>query len=116
MPPWIQITFDAADPEKLAAFWAEAVHYKEQDPPDGFASWDDWLDANDLQAMKGQASAIVDPERMWPRFYFQKVPEGKIAKNRVHLDITVTERSQSEAERTERLESEANRLTRDGSP
>jgi Glyoxalase-like domain len=110
----IQVTFDAADPERLAAFWAEVVHYKEQDPPEGFGSWDEWLDANGLQDMKGDASAIVDPQGTGPRFYFQKVPEGKTAKNRLHLDINVTDRSQSEEERTARLESEAQRLVKLG--
>jgi hypothetical protein len=30
---------------------------------------------------------VVDPERKRPRLFFQPVPEGKTAKNRVHLDI-----------------------------
>jgi len=34
-------------------------------------------------------SAIVDPDRKGPRILFQRVPEGKTAKNRVHLDVNV---------------------------
>ncbi|MGZ6295358.1 MAG: VOC family protein, partial [Candidatus Limnocylindrales bacterium] len=35
------------------------------------------------------ASALVDPEGKRPRLYFQRVPEGKVAKNRLHLDLSV---------------------------
>ena len=31
--------------------------------------------------------AIVDPDGVGPRLFFQQVPEGKVVKNRVHLDI-----------------------------
>ncbi len=31
----VQITFDCADPAGLAAFWAEALGYQLQDPPEG---------------------------------------------------------------------------------
>jgi hypothetical protein len=33
---------------------------------------------------------VVDPDGAGPRLFFQKVPEGKTAKNRVHLDVDVT--------------------------
>jgi hypothetical protein len=35
------------------------------------------------------AAACRDPGGIEPRLYFQRVPEGKVAKNRVHLDIHV---------------------------
>jgi hypothetical protein len=44
----IQVTFDAADPPALAAFWAGLLGYVEQDPPAGFDSWEAWAVANDL--------------------------------------------------------------------
>ena len=31
----------------------------------------------------------MDPDGSGPRLYFQPVPEGKTAKNRVHLDVQV---------------------------
>ena len=40
-----QVTFDCADPAALAAFWAEALGYEVQPPPQGFESWDDALRA-----------------------------------------------------------------------
>jgi hypothetical protein len=33
--------------------------------------------------------AVVDPSGAGPRLLFQKVPEAKTAKNRVHLDVNV---------------------------
>ncbi|MBJ7607908.1 MAG: hypothetical protein JF887_00545 [Candidatus Dormibacteraeota bacterium] len=34
-------------------------------------------------------SACRDPQGVHPRLFFQRVPEGKVVKNRVHLDIHV---------------------------
>ncbi|WP_369794520.1 VOC family protein [Kutzneria sp. 744] len=36
---------------------------------------------------QGSAFACVDPNGVGPRLYFQRVPEGKVVKNRVHLDV-----------------------------
>jgi hypothetical protein len=33
------------------------------------------------------ASAIIDPDGSGPRIYFQRVPEPKAVKNRLHLDV-----------------------------
>jgi hypothetical protein len=35
------------------------------------------------------AAATIDPDGAGPRLFFQKVPEGKATKNRVHLDVNV---------------------------
>src|SRR5437660_1735063 len=57
-----QIVFDCADPDRLARFWAEALHYKVQDPPHGFATWQAALKAwNVPEEEWNSASAIVDP-------------------------------------------------------
>jgi Glyoxalase-like domain len=86
----IQVTFDAADPQALASFWGEAVGYVEQDPPEGFDSWEAWAVANDVPRERwGDYAAWVDPDGAGPRLYFQRVPEPKTAKNRVHLDLAV---------------------------
>src|SRR5947208_6708859 len=83
-----QIVFDCADPDRLARFWAEALHYKVQDPPHGFATWQAALKAwNVPEEEWNSASAIVDPDGVGPRIYFQRVPEPKTVKNRVHLDV-----------------------------
>ncbi|MGI3779157.1 MAG: VOC family protein [Janthinobacterium lividum] len=83
-----QVTFDSADPGAHAAFWAEALRYVLQPPPDGFDSWDAALDAWGVPAdARNDRAAVVDPEGVGPRLFFQKVPEPKTAKNRVHLDL-----------------------------
>ncbi len=87
MPHGIQITFDAADPAALAEFWALALGYVPQPPPDGFATWEAFAEANDMAEAIGDYGAVIDPEGIGPRIFFQKVPEPKAAKNRVHLDV-----------------------------
>ena len=84
----IQITFDAADPNGLAAFWNEVLGYTFQPPPDGFDTWDDALDQWGVPPEdRNMASASLDPDERGPRLFFQRVPEGKTAKNRLHLDV-----------------------------
>ena len=86
----LQVVFDAADPPALAAFWGEAIGYVEEDPPDGFDSWEAWAVANDLPREDwGDYASRVDPDGVGPRLFFQRVPEPKTAKNRVHLDLSV---------------------------
>ncbi|MFJ5543982.1 VOC family protein [Micromonospora chalcea] len=84
----VQITIDCADPAKLAAFWAEALGYRVQGPPEGFDSWEQALTAMGVPPERhNDASAVVDPEGAGPRLFFQRVPESKRVKNRVHLDV-----------------------------
>jgi hypothetical protein len=84
----IQIVFDAADPDRLARFWAAALGYQLQPPPPGFDSWDAFLDSIGVPPEeRGDASAIVDPDGGRPRIFFQRVPEPKTAKNRMHIDV-----------------------------
>lgn len=85
-----QVTFDAHDPERLARFWIEVLGYVAQPPPPGFDSWDAFLDTVDWPKDERDARfALVDPEGKRPRLFFQKVPEPKAAKNRMHLDVNV---------------------------
>src|SRR5256885_15859630 len=106
-----QIVCDAVDPDRLARFWAEALHYKRQDPPTGFASWPAWLKAQGIPESEwNSASAVVDPDGSGPRIYFQQVPEGKRVKNRVHLDLNVGgPRTAPPEERRRRIDAEADR-------
>ena len=84
----VQVTFDCADPAALATFWAEVLGYQVQAPPPGFDTWDAALESMGVpQEHRNDASALVDPEGSGPRIFFQRVPEGKDAKNRVHLDV-----------------------------
>ncbi|MFJ1458855.1 VOC family protein [Nocardia sp. N2S4-5] len=106
----IQITFDAGDPAALSAFWAEALGYQLQKPPGGFESWDQALEAMGVPPeRRNDASALSDPEGTGPRLFFQRVPEGKTAKNRVHLDVRTAPGLEGDA-RMAALEKEAERL------
>src|ERR1700753_1609098 len=88
----LQVTIDCANPEQLAGFWAAALHYKVQDPPTGFVSWEAYLEAQNVpQAEWGDFSAIVDPAGEGSRIYFQRVPEHKTVKNRLHLDLNASQ-------------------------
>jgi Glyoxalase-like domain len=80
-----QVTFDCADPERVARFWAEVLGYEHQ------------------------GTACADPSGVGPRLYFQRVPEGKVVKNRVHLDVRVGTGLVGE-ERLAALEAECARL------
>jgi hypothetical protein len=111
MATTVQITFDAADPAALAQFWAEALGYELEPPPTGFDSWDGFLDSRGvLPEQRNSASAIHDPDGVGPRVFFQKVPEGKSVKNRVHLDLRKAVGVVEDERRMARLEAECERL------
>ena len=114
----VQITFDAQDPRTLSAFWAEALGYLHPAPPgielapgqDGQEAWDSFLkDTGVPEHQHNSASALEDPEGLGPRLFFQRVPEMKTAKNRVHLDIRAAP-GLSGDERMHALEAECERL------
>lgn len=106
----IQLTFDCADPHGLAGFWNEALGYRYAAPPPGFDTWEAALDALGVPPeRRNDASASVDPDGDGPRLFFQKVPEGKSAKNRVHLDVRAAPGLEGEA-RMAALEAECERL------
>jgi hypothetical protein len=103
-----QVTFDCAAPERVARFWCEVLGYVVPPPPEGFADWAAFDRA--LPADKqGSAFACVDPTGVGPRLFFQRVPEDKVVKNRVHLDVRVGT-GMVGAERLAALEAECARL------
>nr|WP_296071159.1 VOC family protein [uncultured Actinoplanes sp.] len=103
-----QVTFDCAEPERVARFWCEALGYVVPPPPQGFATWDEY-DQSLPPERRGSAFACVDPTGVGPRLFFQRVPEGKVVKNRVHLDVRVGTGLVGE-ERLAALEAECVRL------
>jgi hypothetical protein len=114
----IQVTFDAHDPRALSRFWAAVMGYVNPPPPghvlaegeDPFDAWWDFLaKAGVPEGQRNSASAAHDPEGRGPRLFFQQVPEGKTAKNRVHLDVRAAPGLQGE-ERMAALEAECERL------
>jgi len=78
---------DAADPHRLAAFWAKAVGYVAEpgyNDPDG--------------------ASIIDPAGKGAAIAFLRVPEPKTAKNRMHIDIRAAgEPPWDPAEREQRI-------------
>jgi hypothetical protein len=102
----IQVVLDAADPARLAEFWALALDYVFELPPKGFETWEDFARSIGMPEEEfGGRAAIIDPADEGPRLFFQRVPERKIAKNRVHLDVRVADREIGGEER-KRLVSE----------
>jgi predicted enzyme related to lactoylglutathione lyase len=63
---------DANDPQRLATFWATAL---------GYVLEPGYNDAD--------GASIIDPHGVGPAIGFLRVPEGKTAKNRMHIDIRV---------------------------
>ncbi|MHA6803289.1 VOC family protein [Salinifilum ghardaiensis] len=89
----VQVTFDAHDPARLAGFWAAALGYEVEPPPPGFSSWEQVGEHLGLPREQWDAfSAVVDPDGAGPRVFFQRVTEGKSAKNRMHLDVNISRR------------------------
>jgi len=114
----IQVTFDAHDPRALSIFWRDVLGYVHPGPPgvdlpedaDPLAAWDDFLARVGIpEEQRNTRSAIEDPDGQGPRLFFQQVPEEKVAKNRVHLDVRAAPGLQGE-ERTAALEVECDRL------
>ncbi|MGC5584459.1 VOC family protein [Ornithinimicrobium sp. W1665] len=114
----IQVTFDAHDPRALSVFWRDVLGYVHPPPPgvdlpegaDPLAAWDDFLEqAGVPQEQRNSASALEDPDGSGPRLYFQQVPEDKVAKNRLHLDVRTASDLRGE-ERMAALETECERL------
>ncbi|MET7300574.1 VOC family protein [Embleya sp. NPDC005575] len=114
----MQVTFDAHDPRALSSFWRDVLDYVHPGPPgvdvpegvDPLSAWDDFLARIGVpEEQRNTRSAIEDPEGQGPRVFFQQVPEGKVAKNRVHLDVRAAPGLQGE-ERMAALEVECARL------
>ncbi|MFC4374502.1 VOC family protein [Nocardia halotolerans] len=114
----VQITVDARDPRALSIFWREVLGYVHPGPPgvdllagaDPLAAWDEFLARLGVPPeQRNTRSAIEDPDGQGPRVFFQQVPEDKVAKNRVHLDVRAAPGLQGE-QRMAALEAECARL------
>jgi catechol 2,3-dioxygenase-like lactoylglutathione lyase family enzyme len=114
----IQVTFDAHDPRALSTFWRDVLGYVHPGPPgvellegaDPLAAWEEFLARIGVPAeQRNSRSAIEDPSGQGPRVFFQQVPEDKIAKNRVHLDVRAAPGLTGD-ERMAALEAECARL------
>ncbi len=92
-----QVAIDCADPHVLADWWAEALGWQVEAQDEAFirrmvevgavSDTDTTRHRGALVWKDGAAINSPDPGR--PRVLFQRVPEGKTVKNRVHLDVRV---------------------------
>ncbi len=107
----VQITFDCGDPSALCEFWCAALDYRLQPPPPGFDDWDTFLDSVGVppEERNSRSAALPAEGSHGPRLFFQQVPEGKTAKNRVHLDVRAAPGLEGDA-RMEVLEADCERL------
>ncbi len=96
MGPRLQVAFDAANPHAQARFWAAALAYEVEDHS-GIVSEllgagrlaDDDVAYVDGRLAFRDVAACSDADGVRPRLFFQRVPEPKTTKNRVHLDLQV---------------------------
>jgi len=110
----VQVTIDCVDPSAMARFWNLALGYVEQQPPPGFGSWDEFADSINLPADERSATgSSVDPAGVGPRLLFQRVPEPKVVKNRLHLDVSAGAGFSGD-ERVAAVRSHAQRLVQAG--
>jgi predicted enzyme related to lactoylglutathione lyase len=68
----VLVVLDCVDADALADFWSSALGFRRGSfhPP---------------------YVRLVDPEEQWPNLLLQQVPEPKSGKNRMHLDLQVTD-------------------------
>ncbi len=79
------LVFDCAEPLRVARFWAAALEW-ELDPESDEAD-----------------AYVTDPSGRTAGIFFQSVPEPKVAKNRMHLDVRPTGSMAEEVERLQGL-------------
>ncbi len=111
-----QVTVDCTDPALLVPFWSAALGYVVEPPPEGHATWVGYwrsigVPEEELPDDEDPHDSIVDPEGIRPRIWFQPVPEPKVGKNRLHIDIDVTDgRSAPKDTRRLLVDAEVDRL------
>lgn len=82
------LTIDCAHPAALAAFWTLALGYVEAPAPAGFDTWEDWFTHFAVPEDEwDDGASLADPDGVQPSISFLKVPESKVVKNRIHLDV-----------------------------
>ena len=85
------VVFDCEHPASVARFWAQAIDGYEVAPYDEEELAR--LRAMGIDDPEDDPGVLVEPpEVSMPRLYFQKVPESKRVKNRVHLELSAHDR------------------------
>jgi len=73
-----ELAVDCHDPERLAAFWCEVLDFKVIERSEGKVEIGSWVPTVEE----------VRARQMPPTVLFVQVPEGRAAKNRLHLDVS----------------------------
>jgi hypothetical protein len=93
----VQIAFDAHDPHALASWWADMLGWQKEPSNEAFIrrmideghATDDDTTTFDGELVWKDGAAVNRPDGLSPRLLFQRVPESKTVKNRVHLDVRI---------------------------
>ena len=102
------IVFDSPRPSVIATFWASALTGYQVAPYDEAELAR--LRANGIDDIADDPTVLVEPNpglaepaaaSRRPRLFFQLVPEAKIVKNRVHLDLSAADPAAEIARLTE---------------
>ena len=106
----IDLTLDCANATRLAEFWKLALGYEDEPPPAPFASRQEWLQQVDPEGDADDGADdgawLRDPSGVGPRLSLLRVPEPKVAKNRLHMDLRVAGTGSAD-QRWARISSEA---------
>ena len=95
------IVIDCSHPASLARFWATVLDDYDVAPYDDTEL--DRLASLGIADTEDDPTVLVEPVGgAGPRLWFQKVPEPKVTKNRVHLDVRAADRG-AEVERLRAL-------------
>jgi catechol 2,3-dioxygenase-like lactoylglutathione lyase family enzyme len=96
------VVFDCRDAAPLARFWAKALgwtvaHYDEEELAR--------LASKGIVDPEEDPTVMVEPPESsdLPVLFFVEVPEEKVVKNRVHLDLEADDELEREVERLEKL-------------
>ncbi|MFL5767605.1 MAG: VOC family protein [Actinomycetota bacterium] len=108
-----QITFDCDRARPLAGFWADVLGWRPADPPAGFETWEAWLIYHEVPEEEwDDGASIEDPDggASARRITFLRVPERKTAKNRIHMDLDVADRTAPIEEQVRDIDAEVERI------
>lgn len=107
----IDLTLDCENAGRLAEFWKLALGYEDEPAPAPFASRQEWLVHHGVPEEEWHMGAwLHDPAGIGPRLSLLGVPEPKVAKNRLHIDVRVAGEGSIE-ERWARIGEAVDRLT-----
>jgi Glyoxalase-like domain len=87
----IGLTLDCVDAVRLAEFWKVALGYEDNPPPAPYTSIQEWLTAlGEPDTSPEDGAWLRHPSGIGPSLSILRVPEPKVAKNRLHIDIRVS--------------------------